>query len=211
MIESWAAFSKKYPIVSDETPVKYTGGRNLSVLLSLAAHFKSGKIAELYTAYGYTAVALAKAVPKARVYAYDVCLEYGAETPLSNEAMKLSEVGSAIKANPSLNIELHVAAGKKLSGMILLYGPYDLVFVDGNHSFKCALEDTRLATVTVPPGGVIVWDDYWQHCPGVMELIDRINRQIGDPIILVEGTRVCYTVLDKPKKDKLLDLLWRIR
>jgi hypothetical protein len=49
-----------------------------------------------------------------------------------------------------------------LSGSVLrtLNDSFDLIFIDGNHSTACVLEDSVLSWPLLSVGGVMIWHDY---------------------------------------------------
>lgn len=210
---TWTRFSQKFGPLIRPGQVKphYTQGRDLTVLLTLARWKKPQKIAEMYTAYGDTALSLARSNPQADIYAFDVCREEGGMGPMNQEVLPKAEVGSAFRDLPFANLHLCVRPGNELGGYILERGPFDLTFVDGNHIAECVVRDTALALAATKQDGVIVWDDYWESSHDVMDVIDELNESAGDLITLVEGTRVCYTILGFDEKQRLVQALGRFR
>jgi hypothetical protein len=183
-------------------------GENLSVLLTLAESIPHPKkrVLEMCCNLGATAVALASISSAPEVYAFDACLELGV-FPLesSNEVISRQDVGSVIaRAQPSIRerITFEAAGAPDLKLLYRKFAPYDLVHIDGNHSFRGVAEDTKLAVECVIECGLLVWDDYWDCCPGVVSYINDLNGRIGGRIIHVEGTRVCF--MELLQGDKLI-------
>jgi hypothetical protein len=208
----WNDFAKLYPIPPIPPPAMrpaYTGGNDLAVVLALAQKRRPEKVLEMYTALGHTAAALAWTLPEATVYAYDTTQELGVwpypgngGKPTGAEVPTADEVGRAIKALPPEvreRVHLGVHGPDDLHREIRAQGPYDFVFIDGNHSWRGVAEDTRVALDVVDEQAVLVWDDYWTPCYEVMRFIDVLNWRTADSIILVENTRVCYCWLTKAK------------
>ena len=52
-------------------------------------------------------------------------------------------------------------------------GGYDLVFVDGNHTYQNVRDDLRLMWPRVKPGGMLVGHDYTTRFPGVIQAVDE--------------------------------------
>ena len=205
MIETWHDFSaSKGPLVGGRDG-RYTVGNDLCVLLTLAVRQKPAqkRILEMYCAWGDTAVNLATACPEARVFAFDSSREMGGWTaPVESSValLPLANVGQAIigaRGDVRERIAFTVAKAEDLPGLVRLSAPYDMAWIDGNHTWECVLRDTALALEVARPEGVLVWDDYWKHCPDVMEAIDRMNDLTGNRITLVQGTRVCYLHLSE--------------
>lgn len=194
----------------------FLNGENLSVLLTLAEHTDGcrecpsfatrpkKRILEMYCNLGSTAVALASIPSAPEVYAFDVCKESGV-FPLdrSDEVVSKRDAGSAIeRVAPEVRkrITFETAAPGDLKSLYREFSLYDLVFIDGNHTWRGVAEDTKLAIQFVADCGVIVWDDYWDACPEVVSYIDVLNRRIGDRVAWVEETRMCYIRLTAQEK-----------
>lgn len=208
-LKSWKGFVLECGKIVTLPGGRYTDTKNLTILLSLAAQKKARKILELMTAYGDTAVALATVLPDAEVFTFDVSLEDGGpgtDQGNFNEILPRDQVGSAIRATDSeiaKRIHLTIDNGAKLAPLIRKSGPYDIAFIDGNHTWRYVIEDTRLALETVGDKGILVWDDYVQHAVEVVQVIDMLNYRTGDLIALVQGTRMCYVRLDPDKKARM--------
>lgn len=68
----------------------------------------------------------------------------------------------------------------------------DVVFVDGDHSYKGVAADTKTAFHLLRPGGVIIWDDYrWEKyvgCAGVTKCLNELGKT--KRVSQVSGTRL---------------------
>jgi predicted O-methyltransferase YrrM len=75
----------------------------------------------------------------------------------------------------------------------LLKGPFDLVFIDGNHHYKYVMSDTENALKHLAPGGIIVWHDY-----GMIEDVSRAVDSYDGKLKLhaVRGTRLAVGMRD---------------
>lgn len=68
-------------------------------------------------------------------------------------------------------------------------GAYDVVFVDGAHSYSYVRSDTEKALRMVRPGGLVLWHDYYGHpegAPGVYRTLAELNERL--PLVHLEGT-----------------------
>lgn len=72
---------------------------------------------------------------------------------------------------------LRAAAELRASGAL-----FDLVFVDGDHTYENALADLRAWWPLVRPGGIMCGDDYLQ--PAVRKAVQAFAAQIGQPALL---------------------------
>lgn len=67
------------------------------------------------------------------------------------------------------------------------HGPFDLILIDGCHSYEYAVSDTRNALRVLRPGGAIVWHDY-----GMLEDVSRAVDEVANRIRVraIQGTRL---------------------
>ncbi len=84
----------------------------------------------------------------------------------------------------------------------LLVGPYDLIYLDGNHSFAGIREDIELWYPKVKPGGILAGHDY-THNPdpdvcGVIPAVQRFVKQHGLQLQLMLSTGDCSWAVRKP-------------
>ena len=77
-----------------------------------------------------------------------------------------------------------------------LGGPFDLVFIDGDHSQFYAYSDTVKSLSVLNPGGVIIWHDY--EMQSVSSVIDRASAK--EEIYWIKGTRLAVGFFDNPKQ-----------
>jgi predicted O-methyltransferase YrrM len=76
-----------------------------------------------------------------------------------------------------------------------LGGPFDLAFIDGDHSSAYVRSDTRNALSVLRPGGVVLWHDYeWRS---VAAPLDRAVER-GERIHWIRGTRLAVAVFPDP-------------
>jgi hypothetical protein len=53
-------------------------------------------------------------------------------------------------------------------------GRFDLVYIDGSHSYSAVKWVTEKALTMLAPGGTVLWDDY--PCPGVWRCLNEFSR-----------------------------------
>jgi predicted O-methyltransferase YrrM len=53
-------------------------------------------------------------------------------------------------------------------------GQFELIYIDGSHSYSAVKSDTEKALVMLAPRGTIVWDDYPR--PGVWRYLNELDR-----------------------------------
>jgi predicted O-methyltransferase YrrM len=73
---------------------------------------------------------------------------------------------------------------------------FDLVYVDGAHSYDYVANDSRAAFDIVADGGAIVWDDYQPRWPGVVRYL---NERTDLSLYRVPGTRLVLWLSEQAK------------
>lgn len=58
-------------------------------------------------------------------------------------------------------------------------GKIDFVFVDGAHSMNFVKSDTENALKMLSQNGIIVWHDYARGCPGVYNVLNKLNQSLN--------------------------------
>lgn len=153
-------------------------GPDLFFLLSLARNMKPRRILEVGTFRARTTCALKLNCPDAKVVSYDIAeIQSPYRSRLSQQPGVELRLGSFANAGPALLAE----------------EKYDLIFVDGSHTFDDALADSRIAMQIVSPSGFVVWHDYRRNIPvthriRVPEALDRLVTELGVPVFHVMGT-----------------------
>jgi predicted O-methyltransferase YrrM len=75
--------------------------------------------------------------------------------------------------------------------------PFDLAFIDGDHTSPYVLSDTRNTLSVLNPGGIVIWHDY--DSSSVASVLDRAAEQ-GEPIYWIQGTRLAAARFDDPRE-----------
>ena len=147
-------------------------------LLSLARTTKPRRILEVGTFRARTTCALKLNCPDATVVSYDI-------------AEIASPYRTRVQKQPG--VDLRLGSFADAGPVLFAEEKYDLIFVDGSHTFDDALADSRIALQIVSPAGFIVWHDYRRNIPvthriRVPEALDRIVAEKGCAIHHVLGT-----------------------
>jgi predicted O-methyltransferase YrrM len=158
-------------------PVSIDGGPEIltsvteaetAVLRDLAA--EAGEALEVGSAYGYSAVVMAKA--GARVTAVD---------PHAGELSgSLGIMMGNLQAYQVNDITVRVGTSQAILPTCP-FGWYGLVFIDGDHTEATVEHDVTWARKLLRPGGVLAAHDYDEGtCPGVKAALDRLFGGPGD-------------------------------
>ena len=63
-------------------------------------------------------------------------------------------------------------------GVVLDGRKADLIFIDAGHSYECVKNDTEKALRVLNNGGLIIWDDYTTHWPGVSTYLNELSDRL---------------------------------
>jgi predicted O-methyltransferase YrrM len=113
---------------------------------------------------------------------------YDAKDPFCAEVAGIFGT-DAVNAMAMLGDAVHAMAAAEYPGRCMLLrqpsveavrrvsGQFDMVFVDGNHTYKAVQQDLRAWWPRVRPGGILCGDDYYM--PEVRQAVVEFARDIG--------------------------------
>lgn len=205
---SWSQFLHLFdsaPFDSNTPEASSTCDRELRALLNIAFHFQPKRILELYTSEGYTALWLARMCQTSEVLAIDICSEMNiakGQYNAPNEIKDRLRVGRAFLGRPEENrIRLIIKDPSEIA--FSEFNKFDLIYIDGEHSFDAILSDTKRALDCSSSNGILVWDDYQAACPQVIEFLNKLSAAVGDTIIRIETSRLCFLMLTPSRHEAL--------
>lgn len=145
-------------------------------LLNLARGRKAGRILEIGTYRARTTCALHLNCPEATIVSYDIQV---LDSPYRRALLNVP------------NVQLRHASFVASADALRQEPPFDLIFVDGSHTFENAIADSRLALELLAPAGIIVWhdyrrNDYYTKELRVPEALEIIRRTV--PVFAVADT-----------------------
>lgn len=173
----------------------------LTVLCGLIRLRNSKRILEIGTFNGNTTLNLAaNSSDDALIATMDLPEnwngKYEIEVPgLYKNVTDRKTIGAQYRAHPEFSKKIKQVYGD--SGGLdwgTLGGPFDLIFIDGNHHYKYVMSDTENAIKNLSANGVIVWHDY-----GMIEDVSKAVDLFGDRLQLhaVRGTRLAVGIKSK--------------
>lgn len=178
------------PIDWGTLPRRFLNPGELEVLVALVRSVNARSVLEIGVNTGRTARALLDNVPSIEHY-------QGIDVP-PGYAFGCAVQKNEVPTNPG-----HYALGDTRFELILRprgsfdlmpseLRPADVVFIDGDHSFKAVTWDTLLAHQVVRPGGMIIWHDY--HDLGTVDVREVLHGELerGFKIEHVEGTWIAF-------------------
>jgi predicted O-methyltransferase YrrM len=175
----------------------WTGERKLSVLYDIATQTSilDGDILEIGSAWGRSSVLLGYASSK-QIWSIDP--HTGGRAFI--ERGEVQESFEIFKANLARNkLDSRVKILKHTTDEViakkLLPDPlrFSMVFIDGLHTAKGVEIDFGLAFERLAPGGIMVFDDYFEETiPDYTEMIDLLALKHGQALVKDEDSRLVY-------------------
>jgi predicted O-methyltransferase YrrM len=177
-------FSNNFPLES----VHYTSSTSLSdsvILALIAIKSKAKKILEIGTSFGETALLFAINTDSD---AEIITLDIQKNNPTIGVKFKNSKYAKKITQKFDSLINVYKEFHEK---------SFDIIFIDGDHTYEGCLQDSIIAIKLIRPGGYICWHDYSFSCRnGVVKAIDELFEKNSYKI-----TKIAYcnvTILQAP-------------
>ncbi len=170
-------------------PFKALGHRtpapDLDALAELARSLEEDEgcktIVEVGSWTGGSALVLAEAAPEAKVYCVDCWAEGQGAPPVGGMAdYSPLEAFQAFCHNMG---DLLLERVFPLRGLSSVWAPVfplwaDLIFLDGDHSYKEVRRDIELWYPKVRPGGILCGHDYERQFPGLKQAVNELVPQV---------------------------------
>ena len=155
------------------------GGEHGQLLYKLVRYFGKSRppnVLDIGTARGFSAVTMGRAMLDAdlpgRVFTIDVIdhsepVSWHSDTegkqhpdePLANDVISRSEIWSRWFADEANCISPILGRSHEVLES-WSFGPVDVAFIDGEHTYDAVIRDLSLLENLIAPGGIIVLDDY---------------------------------------------------
>lgn len=135
---------------------------------AIAAARKATNIFEFGTYRGQTTCGLAAMSEDVRVTTLNL--------PPEQDPRYAPYIGKLIQESPYRDRIVQIFADSRAFDPSPYAKQMDFIFVDADHSYKGAQNDTRKALEMLKPGGTIVWHDYAAKTPGVCEFIRDFSQ-----------------------------------
>lgn len=172
----------------------------LIILVSIAKSIDANNILEFGTYDGRTTLNLVTTKPyTVHVTSIDLPSDWkGIHVLPIAEKMRnvhsLSNIGIAYRDSPYIDYITEIRADSALLSPGDLFGPYDLIFIDGCHDRRYVKSDTELALHVLAESGSIIWHDYGM-ISDVTEYLDEKAKYLD--LFVIEGTRLAIYRRDK--------------
>ena len=102
------------------------------------------------------------------------------------DSLDISKSKANVEANNVSNSTINLIAGNSQSQQTLCkvkHIDFDLLFIDGEHSYNGVKSDFTNYSDLTRSGGFIVMDDCLPECPGIVRLAEEIKREKNYNII----------------------------
>lgn len=176
------------PIDWSGLPREYLHPGELETIIHLARSVNAKHMMEIGCNNGRTAKALLDNVETIECYTgLDVLPGYEFEKRVQRKEVP-PEPGKLALNNP--RFELLLTANGSFDYKVNSKR-YDVVFIDGDHSFRAVDHDTRLALQVLEPNGIIIWHDY--HNLGTVDVKPFLDMYAQEQkLVHVIGTWLVY-------------------
>jgi len=153
---------------------------------AIALELQPGSILEIGVRAGYSALAFLSACPKARYVGLDAENgrhggQGGPWTPWAKGLLEPYSAEIAVvdtqESDSLTRLWARRTADFPLPIQVLVFGPFDLIHVDGDHSEAGCLHDLRLSLPALAQDGAILVDD--MNLGGVRRAVDRFTEENG--------------------------------
>jgi predicted O-methyltransferase YrrM len=145
-------------------------------------------ILEIGTNRGFTAVELLKSSLNKNVNYYGIDL-FETMTPelfkqeASVETWPMEVVKRKLESLKIGTIKLYTGFSKDVLPLLVGKTTFDLIFVDGGHSYETTMIDIMYSLNLVSPKGVIFIDDYSDELPEVKQAVDELYCKMKKEIL----------------------------
>ena len=172
-------------------------------VVAMARHLKARAMFEFGTYLGRTTRHLAEGAPDGRVYTLD----------LDPQGPKPPKLGGAISAVLDRGLQGHFYRASQAAERVVqlhgdsrtfdyrpLLGSMDFIFVDASHYYEPVKNDTEQALKLLRPGGTIVWHDYAEKTPEVIQALTELGERL--PLFHIQKTSLVVYV-DGLRRDQV--------
>jgi GT2 family glycosyltransferase len=158
----------------------------LDALCRMAAYWNPDRLFELGTYLGGSALQLA-ANTDAEVHTLDLPPK-DAEKPIWDEEIDVypDEPGRKFHGTPFEGRIHQIYGDSQTYDYTEHLGRYGMAFVDACHHYEFVKVDSANALRVVRPGGLVVWHDYADYAPGVVQALDELAEK--ETLWHLEGT-----------------------
>ena len=160
---------------------------DVCVLLHLIRRYRPKRFLEVGTHRGFTTRILSEKFPVMSIVTVDPGDQIPRELRPENqvgEYLPASQVGELVRDRANVEV-----IPRPFRDVDWNHSQFDMVFIDGNHSYSEVLADSHLAMKLVKHPGIIAWHDF--------NNVADVNRALGQlalngPIVSLHNTWMAY-------------------
>jgi predicted O-methyltransferase YrrM len=160
----------------------------MCVILHLVRRYRPARFLEVGTHLGYTTRILAEKFPEMAI----VTVDPGDQVPEDDrpdnqrgEYLPQERIGELVRDKPNVTVVKRFFHEIDWSR----HDAFEMIFVDGNHTLKDVLRDSRLALRLVTDPGVVIWHDF-NNVADVNLALEQLH--LSTPICSIHNTWVAY-------------------
>lgn len=203
----WRDFARRFEPTAGwrwvATETAYTHGKDLQAICMLAKASGAKHAVEIGTAFGHTAVALARTLPNAKITTIGTTQDLaGTDKDGDGTAiLDADDEGSFIRKQEAAIRDRITSLSVKPTPRVSLLDevdvePFEFAFVDGEHTWQGIAEDTKAVLRGIDHDGIIVWDDYTLY-PELAAFVNTLNDRSNARIMETDKTRIVFVELDE--------------
>lgn len=163
-----------------------------ATLLTFLDSIKPKRMIEFGINEGITASAVLKWIESIEYY-LGIDVPFDHIMPLAGQQSEVpKEAGCLVNGDP--RVEVFLRTGNGSDNSIIAKAPFDVAFIDGDHSRDGVLRDIDVAEKVLRPNGWIFWHDYNNNTVEVTAVLEEL-QQGGRNIIHIDGTMLAYEQL----------------
>ncbi len=163
------------------------------ILLTILDRIKPRRMVEFGVQEGRTASAILEWIRSIDYY-LGIDVPFDHVMPIAGQQPEVPrEAGCRVKGDPRFELILRTN-GSFEDSIIAEKGPFDVAFIDGDHSRAGVLRDYELSKRILRPNGWIFWHDYGNGTVEVTGVLEEL-QQGGRNIVNIEKTMLAFEQL----------------
>ncbi|MFQ5507552.1 MAG: glycosyltransferase, partial [Planctomycetota bacterium] len=163
-----------------------TAWLDLCVILQLIRCYRPDSFLEVGTHLGHTSRAIAERFPELNI----VTVDPGDKVPAArrpalqvDEYLAQERIGEVVAGFANVQVIKEEFANLEWSQ------GFDMVFLDGDHSYDQVLQDSRMALEILNDPGILIWHDF-NHVPDVNRAIETLG--LAQKIVSLKDTWIAF-------------------
>ena len=162
----------------------------MGLLLTMLDSIRPKRMLELGVNEGRTAAEILKWIDSIEYYlGVDVPSDYIMPNPAQGQQAEVPQQAAHLVSDKRFELLLRTTGLENT--IIADRGPFDAVWIDGDHSYDGVNHDIGLSLRVVKPGGWLFYHDYNNGTVDVTRALNE-RRETGVNLVNIEGTMIAY-------------------